>query len=34
MPQSNEKDTCDVVIIGGEPAGSTSGYILSKAGLK
>jgi flavin-dependent dehydrogenase len=34
MPQPNENDTHDVVIVGGEPAGSTSGYILSKAGLK
>jgi geranylgeranyl reductase family protein len=34
MPQPNENDTYDVVIVGGGPAGSTSGYILSKAGLK
>jgi geranylgeranyl reductase family protein len=34
MPQPDEKGTYDVVIVGGGPAGSTSGYILSKAGLK
>ncbi|MDX1813415.1 MAG: geranylgeranyl reductase family protein [Candidatus Bathyarchaeia archaeon] len=34
MPQPNENDTYDVIIVGGGPAGSTSGYILSKAGLK
>lgn len=34
MPQPSENNTYDVVIIGGGPAGSTSGYILSKAGLK
>jgi geranylgeranyl reductase family protein len=34
MPQPDENDTYDVVIIGGGPAGSTSGYLLSKAGLK
>ena len=34
MPQPDENNTYDVVIIGGGPAGSTSGYILSKAGLK
>jgi geranylgeranyl reductase family protein len=34
MPQPSESNTSDVVIIGGGPAGSTSGYILSRAGLK
>jgi geranylgeranyl reductase family protein len=34
MPQPDENGTYDVVIVGGGPAGSTSGYILSKAGLK
>lgn len=34
MPQQDENGTYDVVIIGGGPAGSTSGYVLSKAGLK
>ena len=34
MPQPDENNTYDVVIIGGGPAGSTSGYLLSKAGLK
>jgi geranylgeranyl reductase family protein len=33
MPQPDENSTYDVVIIGGGPAGSTSGYLLSKAGL-
>ena len=32
--QPDEKKTYDVIIIGGGPAGSTSGYLLSKAGLK
>ena len=34
MPQPDENTTYDVIIIGGGPAGSTSGYLLSKAGLK
>ncbi len=34
MPQSDESNAYDVIIIGGGPAGSTSGYLLSKAGLK
>ena len=34
MSQPDENNTYDVVIIGGGPAGSTSGYLLSKAGLK
>jgi geranylgeranyl reductase family protein len=34
MPQPDENCIYDVVIVGGGPAGSTSGYILSKAGLK
>lgn len=32
--QPDENNTYDVIIIGGGPAGSTSGYLLSKAGLK
>lgn len=34
MPQPDENNAYDVIIIGGGPAGSTSGYLLSKAGLK
>jgi geranylgeranyl reductase family protein len=34
MSQPDENGTYDVVIVGGGPSGSTSGYILSKAGLK
>lgn len=34
MPRPDKSDVYDVVIIGGGPAGSTSGYLLSKAGLK
>jgi geranylgeranyl reductase family protein len=34
MPQPGENNTYDVVIIGGGPAGSSSGYLLSKEGLK
>ena len=33
MPQPDENSTYDVVIVGGGPSGSTSGYLLSKAGL-
>lgn len=34
MSQPDENGAYDVVIVGGGPSGSTSGYILSKAGLK
>ncbi|MCW4055036.1 MAG: geranylgeranyl reductase family protein [Candidatus Bathyarchaeota archaeon] len=34
MPQPDENTIYDVIIIGGGPSGSTSGYLLSKAGLK